>query len=215
MTVLGHTSDYSALGSLQLLDLTGLNNDTFPVLSSSILSLNLTRCLVDFLHPASMTNVEQCELPELRVLKAQSLYHLDDYTLNLIISKSNVGLQVLDISNCYDVTHLQIMELINSGKLEKLVEFSLQYCDVDDGIVSAIARSLNSLKRLDLSGTTVTGLAVAGLVTKNLKRKLEFVGLRHCENIGHETVEFLRGWGVMVDYARHQQQKGAKRVRHF
>ena len=144
----------------------------------------------------------------------QNLHYLDDTTLDVLISKTT-GLQVLDISNCYEVTGQKITELINNGSLKELVELGLQSTDVDTETVRLLANSLNNLKRLDLSCTKISGLAVAGLVDKSLKMKLEFLGVRYCENVSYESVEFVKQRGIKVDYARHQKEKGAKRIRYY
>lgn len=213
-TILGNPVNFSSLKFLRSLDLTDFNNSVIPTFPASLISLCLNQCRFDFQDYTNSAILEHCELPELQVLRMQNLHYLDDATLDVLISKT-AGLRVLDISNCYEITDHKIAEIVSNGSLKNLVEFGLQSCDVDDGTVRVLASSLNHLKRLDLSGTKISGLAVAGLVDSSLKVKLEFLGVRYCENVSHEAVEFVQSRGVIVDYARHPKEKGAKRIKYY
>ena len=56
---------------------------------------------------------------------------------------------------------------------------------------------MKHLRRLELDSASITGLALKQLVT-GLKGTLGWVGLRACDNVGHDAIDWAARQGVEV-----------------
>lgn len=57
--------------------------------------------------------------------------------------------------------------------------------------------ALKRLRRLELDSARITGVALKQLVT-GLKGTLDWIGLRACDNIGHDAIDWAARQGVEV-----------------
>ena len=145
----------------------------------------------------------------------QGLSGLDDTSFRPLISKCHGGLEMLDISSCFNVTLGAIAECITNAELSHLIELSLHSCEINDATVALLVRELKCLQRLDLSNTSVSGIAVAGFVDRSVESPIKFLAIRNCEKVSQAAIELLKSRYVTVDYARHQKERGAKRLRYL
>ena len=179
------------------------------------MSLTISRCSFDFQDERSVDNFKECDFPQLRVLKMQGLSGLDDASFRPLISKCHGGLEVLDISSCFNVTATAIAECITDAELCHLKELGLHSCEINDATVALLVRELKDLQRVDLSNTPVSGKAIAGFIDKSVQNPIRFLAIRSCEKVSQQAIELLKHRHVTVDYARHQKERGAKRLRYF
>lgn len=208
------TPDFSHLAKLEDLKLVKFGSEGFPRLPSSIVSLDLSDSdrLVRF-RAFGPLSYEMNPFPNLARLLVPRLYHLQPDSLYSVLRENQIKLRALNIAGCILITISHIHWLINSGKLDHIVELTLNTPDFGDAEATSLANRCHDLRIMDLSETTTTGIGVKALILKPGDR-LDRLTLRSCQCISNDAIEFAQSAGVeVVRWEPNHPKVKAKKVR--
>jgi len=124
---------------------------------------------------------------------------------------TNISSDILKILTMASIANGKLKTLLIGGRLcehrpgpaadeypasEGLEELSLTTMQINDARVVPIIELYPKLRKLDVSGTRVTGVAVRQFVERGIK----FLNLDNCADIGSDAVDWARGEGVEVSF---------------
>lgn len=92
---------------------------------------------------------------------------------------------------------------------ETVENLSIGFLDIQEERILQIVTLYPNLRRLDISGTKATGVAVKVFVQMGL----QYLKLNECSNISSDAVEWARGQGVEVEYSFPSRSGGARGFR--
>jgi F-box/TPR repeat protein Pof3 len=195
----GHV-DCTTWTELQYLDLSNTQLSRLPRLPSTLRYLNLSNNTL--LHVGVDEEMPN-ELPLLETFNCES---------------TNISSDVLRVLTMASITNGKLKTLMVGGRLcehrprpaadeypasEILEELSLSAMQLNDAGVLPIIELYPRLRKLDVSGTRVTGVAVRQFVEGGITS----LNLDNCADVGSDAVEWARGKGVEVSFIFRQWGK--------
>ena len=93
--------------------------------------------------------------------------------------------------------------------MEQISLAGSQQCS--DNTVSLVAEGFRQLRKLDLSGTDITGVGVKHVLKA---AHLEHLVVNNCRKIGIDAIDWARSQGVRVDYRMSDDTSGGNKVRY-
>lgn len=193
--------DFSQSTNLKILSLADCSNVCFPLLPTSVETLDLTGCIYDDTRQdISCARLEATHLPELNVLLIANYHAISAVSLMSLLKPSRGKLKKLSIEACRMLTAMDYAVLIQEGFLSMVSQLNLGSSDVGDDIIEQLATNLQNLRFLDLSCTIVTGIGVKAL-TLQKNRTLERLNLKNCTSVNIDAVEYARSRGITVDFS--------------
>ena len=194
------TVDFSTLTKLQNLNLAAFDAADFPLLPSSIQTLNMPGWYdCAFASDISQAHINESKLKMLTSFSVGSPSDLSITDLCTILDPNKGNLTSLDIDYFSGLGSTEILSLVDGGYLENIVDLRMMCLRVDDKVATILADRLHKLRSLDLGLTRITGVGVKSLVLKK-GCKLERLGLNHCTHVGLDAVEWARAQGVAVSF---------------
>jgi F-box/TPR repeat protein Pof3 len=186
-------ADLSTWTSLESLDLTNTQLGCLPKLPPTLRHLILSDNI--FLNFSQDNDEEPTALPLLETFACDSTQF--DASIIKIITAASIkagNLKRLSLGRrlCQCLTPVE-GEYPPSETLEEL---SLSFLIIGDQRAVQVASLYPKLRRLDVSGTKVTGVAVRQFVDMGIT----WLGLNECEQVGPDAVEWARGKGVEVSF---------------
>ncbi|KAI5814963.1 hypothetical protein BZA77DRAFT_90452 [Pyronema omphalodes] len=210
-------ADFRCLEKLQSLTFRGTDIWTIPLLPPSLRHLDLSE------NPSLRYRPNKDFIPNLESL---SLSQNPAFTIEDVISMLSgtpdyetpitppVRIKHLDLSLCPKIDCSTLTWLLScptspstSPPLSETLEFlSLAGNTTLTDEISLEIQRFENLKRVDVSGTRISGIGLCNIAKG---KKIEFVAVNGCENVGRDAVERVRGWGVTVR-ARKEVERGRK-----
>lgn len=196
--------DFSKLENLHLLKIKGCKIYDLVSVPPWVRHLSLPKNLLCYLSPGSgkpglSPNAAYDDALGLESLDL-SLTTLPEYsTLVNLLERNNAKLTMLDLSSSAPLFRDDIANLITSHWLDHVVDLRLPFLQVDDQLVEMLAKSCLELKRLNISDTRVTGIAVGVLATLP-QGPIEELDISHCSRVSYDAVEYARSKGVKVTF---------------
>lgn len=187
--------DLQAWNHLEYLDLTNTQIRRFPFLPGTlkhlILADNPLLGILDVPTLLSLTNMPLLETFNCHqtTLDAQQVRHL---TYDAII---NGHLKRLYLGARLNATHETPVEE-EFPPSETVEELSLALLHLDDDRTLSIVALYPNLRKLDVSGTHVTGVSIKEFVNRGITS----LKLDECSETSPDAVEWARGKGVEVSY---------------
>lgn len=185
--------DLSMLKDLEFLDLSNTGLVEMPILPTSLRRLTLSKMLrlAGLEDPSAVY-----ELPLLESFDCSRM----DMQANIIkaftlksIEKGN--LKKLHIG--YPTLTFRVMpEEVEYPASSSVEELSLAALDIPERRILDIIKLYPNLRRLDVSATKVTGVAVKQFVNIGIK----WLKLDECSDVSPDAVEYARGKGVEVQF---------------
>ncbi|KUJ18344.1 RNI-like protein [Mollisia scopiformis] len=184
-----------AWSHLEHLDLTNLQLKRFPILPPTlkhlILADNPLLKIQDAAELVSLTTMPLLERFNCHGtnIDARAVKHLTyEGSINGHLKRLSLGARFIP-TPAVSVDE----EYPQSGSLEEL---SLDLLPIDDARAMEIVRLYPSLRKLDVSGTNVTGVAVRDFVDRGITS----LNLDNCRATSRDAVEWARGRGIEVSY---------------
>lgn len=183
-----------------LLTLETLNLDANSLSSQAALSIlsnpNLTNLRALSLARNRFHNFPRFQRTHLHNLRALNLSscHLDDSALRTLTQPGLAKLESLNLAdNHFDSSSLlRLAEATHMNELKYLSLENNQAID-DEGFLALLeAPHLSRLKRLNVNDTSITDAAARALLDAPLLDRLEFISLRHCNNLSDDLRKKLR-----------------------
>lgn len=111
-----------------------------------------------------------------------------------------------------DITPPVLDALLSHPRLQHLQELALRQSEgCDDTCMQIIASRVPCLRRLDVSGTRVSGVGVKEVVSQGHLRHL---ALNDCRFVGFDAVEWAGSLGVQTEHRKTGMDSGGRKVRH-
>src|SRR6266536_4100302 len=186
--------DLSSWKSLEYLDLGDTQLGNFPTLPSTIKHLFLNDN--PHLH-AEPNKIEPTFLPNLETLDCSATF-IGAETLKALTAESIKGshLKKLAIGNRLSgVVAVPVEEEFPAS--ESVEDLSLAYLIAPEHRTIQTVSLYPNLKRLDVSASKVTGVAVKHFVNMGVK----YLNLKECPEVSGDAVEWARGLGVDVEFS--------------
>jgi F-box/TPR repeat protein Pof3 len=185
--------DATAWTKLEYLDLSNTQLSRLPILPTTLRYLNVSN---NILLNVDLQEETPTELPLLETFNCESTCISPDVLNALTMPSIKKGnLKSLLIGDRLTETHL--VPVANEYPAsEDLEELSLTKMQINDARVLQILELYPKLRKLDVSGTRVTGVAVRTFVDKGMTS----LNLDQCVDISSDAVEWARGKGVEVEY---------------
>ncbi|KAG4305323.1 hypothetical protein PORY_001493 [Pneumocystis oryctolagi] len=188
------TYDFLHLDKLDVLDLSGSKFSHIPLISKSLVELNLSYLLGTDLSFSVLPRFE-C----LRYLNLSYAPRLYPDTIISLTSSSACHLKELFLDCCPSLNINCIIDVILSCKLIEKLSLSGNSW-VDNSLLIVIAHELKGLKYLNLSNCFgISGSGVIKLVNIRLSLIMHIV-LNGCYNVSLDSVKWMRKLGINVDY---------------
>ena len=203
---------FSRLLNLRSLKLCGTRLLRLPKLPPTLRHLNLIATSINFSELEGSQSLEDHTLPELETLELSNNHLLTCPALQILLKPSKGKLTELDLSSCGQIDKAAIHGLITNGYLDGIVDLRLSNSDVDDFTAEAIAGSCPKLKKLNLSGTKITGVGVKSLVQKP-HGMIEELCLNDCTGVSLDAVAYAEAKGINVSFRFPDSVKYGKRIR--
>jgi F-box/TPR repeat protein Pof3 len=191
--IMPNFADLCAWTSLESLDLTNTQLRRLPKLPPTLRHLILSNNV--FLNFDHDDEEEPTALPLLETFACAST-QLDASTIKMITAASIKGGKLKRLS-----LGRRLCEWLPGAPVEQeyppsetLEELSLSFLIIGDQRAVQVAGLYPKLRRLDVSGTKVTGVAVRQFVDMGIR----WLGLNECEQVGPDAIEWARGKGVEV-----------------
>ena len=200
------SSGFSELEYLDQLDLGGCYISHVPLLPASLRGFSMARA-----YSLATLHMPRQDLPNLTHL---SFCHYTDrgwLTLEPWLYANKGNLLELDLGGI-SIGKPRLLSLLGGGYFVKIEVLYLAGCDFDDTLVDALSQYASSLRHLDLSRTSVTGVGVKGLVTR-LGSTLQFLNLDSCHSTSIDAVQWARSTGLQVQYSFPENSGKGKKVR--
>lgn len=185
----------AAWTQLEYLDLTNTQITRFPILPGSlkhlILADNPLLAIHDVPELLTLTSMPLLETFNVHAtaIDSQAVRHLtSDAIIHQHLKKFNLGGRM---NATPDIPVEQ-----EFPKSESVEELSLALLHLKDDRAMDIVELYPNLRRLDMSGTKITGVAVKDFVKRGIiKMKLD-----ECDSISPDAVEWARGKGIEISY---------------
>lgn len=203
---------FSRLLNLRSLKLCGTRLLRLPKLPPTLRHLNLIATSINFSELEGSQSLEDHTLPELETLELSNNHLLTCPALHVLLNPSKGKLTVLDLSYCGQIDKAAIHGLITNGYLDGIMDLRLSNSDVDDFTAEAIAGSCPKLKKLNLSGTKITGVGVKSLVQEP-HGMIEELCLDGCTGVSIDAVAYAEAKGISVAFRFPDSVKYGKRIR--
>ncbi|KAI0999099.1 hypothetical protein K3495_g9094 [Podosphaera aphanis] len=189
------TWDLTPWSKLELLDLTNSQLTRLPKLPRTLKHLALDNNPLLFL--TFNEEIGPFHLPSLESFSCRTTFieakGLLEITRASIEAKNLKKLSIGDRLNAFTSTVPVSEEFPASSTVEEL---SIAYLHLRDDRTLDILDLYPNLKKIDLSGTYITGITVKALV----ERGVEWIKLNECHNISHDAIEMARSKGVYVGF---------------
>jgi len=185
--------DATTWTKLEYLDISNTQLSRLPVLPTTLKYLNLGNNML--LH-VGFHEETPTQLPLLETFNCESTSISPDVLRILTMPSITKGnLKSLLIGDRLTETHL--VPVANEYPAsETLEELSLTKMQINDARVLQIIELYPKLRKLDVSGTRVTGVAVR----KFVERGMTSLNLDECVDVSSDAVDWARGKGAEVEY---------------
>jgi F-box/TPR repeat protein Pof3 len=185
--------DCTPWSKLEHLDLSNTQLRRLPKLPNTLKFLNLSH---NFLLHVGPDDEAPAELPLLETFNCEG---------------TSISSDVLKALTTRSVTNRKLKSLLIGARLanpdsgpaedeypvsEDLEELSINLMQINDARVLQIIELYPKLRKLDVSGTRVTGVAVRKFVESGIT----YLKLDECVDVGTDAVDWARGKGVKVDF---------------
>ncbi|KAL6714086.1 hypothetical protein ACLMJK_008580 [Lecanora helva] len=207
--------DFSELKKLETLDITDCQSNYPLRLPSSIIHLNVSKCV------GPEPDIEENQFQHLTWLSVDDSRILGPLTLRRILLANPGKLKYLSAKShhmCYHNFNNETMltELIELGIFENVEELIFDACDFTDVEAVLLANAATALRALSLKQTKITGAGLRPLLTGpdgNRPCKLKSLSLDHCYQCSLDAVQFAQSLGVKTSFRFPDEYNGGKKVR--
>ena len=197
---------FKQLENLRYLDIAGSYSDHLPPFPTSIEDLSISNNAILASQKPFQT------LPNLTRLSWADSAVLEDaaQVLQSWLNENDGILQELYLDS-NNLTASELLALFESGRLRNVRRLSLRQCQFNDTLAKKLTQHLRHVQVLDITGTSVTGIAVKEIVTRR-GSGLQKLVIDSCHHVGIDAVEWARDQGVNVSFKFPESTKKGRKV---
>ncbi|KAK4978496.1 NAPDH-dependent diflavin reductase [Elasticomyces elasticus] len=228
--------DLSLLELLETLDFTGSYHVNIPLLPQSIRCLHLktggdplSNGILEQLWDTYLPKLEEVDLRgaagEQTIFLLHALFHFVRRPDGGLIHRPATGLEketsvkkaVFSASFAPPGVSLDMMHYVGTvlslPRLQVVEHLEFVEADVSDAGLIRLAEIAKTLRRVDISGTRVTGVGIKAFILA-LKDTLEWIAVNNCANLSSDAVDWAREQGVIVEYRMSEPLTAERKVRY-